>query len=235
MMKVAATVALLFALVAVSLLRSSEASVLPGGQHWAHTQPEVRIGIEYGPGVDPVKLANAAANWSVSPYVEIGVVGPVSDTAACSDIIPPSVYKLGIIVACVWPQMTWAQGTVWFIDECQVYPSPTCDPAHLVTVGVYSATDNEFTYCHELGHALGLDHETGDTCMNSFWYEACPGSADFASLSEVYGGHTDSWDSAVPAIWAPGAAWCIGEWTPTPTPPPPTPCISPNPKSKKCK
>src|SRR5947207_492603 len=94
----------LVATIAMTVYSSAKAEIQQSGQHWARTTQELRIGIEYGPGADPQVLANVAANWSHSPYVEMGVIGRVSDPAACIND-QYYVYTRGVIVACVNPDI----------------------------------------------------------------------------------------------------------------------------------
>jgi predicted Zn-dependent protease len=42
--------------------------------------------------------------------------------------------------------------------------------------------------CHELGHAIGLVHRDGNSCMNADSWPVHPDSFDFDTLDALYAG-----------------------------------------------
>jgi ribosomal protein L24E len=55
-------------------------------------------------------------------------------------------------------------------------------------VATASASDIDYMACHELGHALGLAHQSvPDTCMSYAFARPLPNAVDFRSLGEMYG------------------------------------------------
>jgi len=67
---------------------------------------------------------------------------------------------------------------------------------YITAVTIYLNTDNldgaadffkQNTICQEIGHALGLDHREGDSCMGTNASNISPDAVDFANLEALYG------------------------------------------------
>ena len=120
----------------------------------------------------------AAAAWGLSPAFTL----TVSSQSQC-----PAVKQISV---CNDPQGTETQGN-------PAATSPTLLNAKAVSATIWvfdswvsSASTSELDYmaCHELGHALGLAHQSVlDSCMSYAFARPFPNAQDYRTLGEMYG------------------------------------------------
>lgn len=223
-------VTLVIASVALALHSTSDAVLLTGANHWAHTTLPARIGILINAQANAQDVADGAAAWD-SATLSYGVVG----TASGSDCDQSGNGRKGYVTVCVGVAGPSGSGTYTYLrNDCWFGANP-CDPGHIIAATIYSSSQSPGTYvfCHELGHAIGQAH-SGSGCMTPGASAPCPSSTDLAESQQNYN-HLDSYDSAAPfaAFSVTGHANCGGP-TPTPTPAPtgtpgPTPAPTPSP------
>lgn len=179
------------------------------GMHWPHVQPKPTVALFYaGQGFSPAVVSafqRAAAVWNDTGYVNVVPQGEMQAPDICGGVAH-------IIAACsLTADGPWEQ-----TGTAPVYT----DLAHITAVGIWVRSDIDavaatnaallagalnprggigwtaqdwldMAACHELGHAIGLDHSTGNSCMVGS--SACPGEADRAGLALLYS-HRDAWD-----------------------------------------
>jgi hypothetical protein len=179
--------------------------------HWAGSG-EIALGVEYGPGIDPVLLGSVLKDWSASSAFELGVVGPISDPQACDSGFYFDHNRRGTVTICYTPDASVSSASM--ARGCTLDGNvPGCEP-HIV-VGIANVRANtRHLYCHELGHTLGLQHGGGG-CLES-GTGVCPSADDFAALAGLYH-HDDGYSTALSVEMTQGEAFC-GTAQPTATP-----------------
>lgn len=219
--------AVIIAAIAAALVFAapSDATLLTGANHWAHTSLPARVGILVNPAALAQDVADGADAWT-SSTLAYGVVGSTSG----SDCDQSTNGRRGYVVVCVSVTAPAGGGTWTYIhSECWYQPSP-CDSTHIAGAVMYSSSLSPGTYvfCHELGHAIGQAH-SGSGCMTAGASGQCPSATDLAEEEQNYN-HIDDHDSAAAfgSFTVIGNANCGGTPSPTPTPaptstPPPTP------------
>jgi predicted Zn-dependent protease len=173
-------------LVAVSLgsWARAEAGVSWNGYHWATTGQAVTVLSDLGPRWTRT-VSRATDNWSSASAVTLQ---PQAFSGACE-------FQPGAIRVCGtrYGQNAWlAQTDLWVSNDGVI-------KAALVRVNLsyfrakrYDNVNTKLhTLCHELGHAVGLDHEDTVSCMNPSAplrkaAYAIPSADDLATLVAVY-------------------------------------------------
>ena len=159
----------------------------------------------------------AAAAWNVSDAFELTVVQEtrcpaVRQISVCSD---PAGTKTDGNPAATQPVLVNQAGvsaTIWVYDAW---------------VARVPATDHDYMACHELGHAIGLAHQTvNDSCMSYDFARSLPNAQDYRTLAEMYGLPAPRSDPAgLPGPVAPTPA--------APAAPAPSPLPSPTPQAPR--
>jgi len=168
---------------------------------WMRWGARDRLVLEVGNNMDPrwhPQLEAAVAGWSVTDHgnpVRLKIV-PGAGNPDCG-IVP------GRIEICNWDLgPTGWSGATWAEHDEQGNVT-----AMRIIINDYYHPDDEqwdraknrqWIVCHELGHALGLDHfdEAGvdlDTCMD-YSDNIAPNEHDFEQLVAMYGRWRPSWN-----------------------------------------
>jgi hypothetical protein len=132
------------------------------------TRPELVIGLQ-----------QAAAAWSASSVLDVVIGGKGNNKVQAYEVNLPSQQLIG------WADIQGVAGK-GYIKTAAV----TFNDAYIGTI----FTQDYYTgiVCHEIGHALGLDHvETPDpesTCMTPGPSGPNPSAQDFINLAALYGG-----------------------------------------------
>ena len=120
----------------------------------------------------------AVAAWGLSPVFKLTLVTQSQCPATkyisvCND--PTGSHTEGN-PASTQPTLINGKGvsaTIWVLDSWIATASPS---------------DLDYMACHELGHALGLAHQSvADSCMSYAFVRPLPNAVDFRSLGEIYG------------------------------------------------
>lgn len=204
-------------------------------KHWGTNGEDTTIGIVVNEPFDPQWVANVAASWSVSSAFDLVVVG-MGDGSHCVDDHNPG-RTWGYIELCPW-ESGGGGGTGW--TWCVQADIQLCNDPHLDDlVGAYVVfmhppagfpDADQRILCHELGHALKLNHGGGGCVDNA---STCPSVTDIEHLDALYA-HTDAYVTSLPAVGAyVGVNPCVVP-TATPTPTPTLFCQL-HPDHKKCR
>jgi hypothetical protein len=217
-------------------IRPSEATIGITGAHWAHGESPARIGVMVAGDLDRQLIANVVAEYDKLENIEIGVVAETPTAEECA--INPVNIRYGYIAVCRWEFTSGGHSSK---GACGFEGWAATDPRCQNHRG-FSRLDlprANYPYypnmiCHELGHALGLDHG-GNGCMTTHgWANRnlgyCPGSIDMGELEALHA-HDDGYvpnytvgpfvevgqDYGCPAppFYDTGSGQ---EWTVTPTP-----------------
>lgn len=198
-------------LVSVGLVVLVTGLLYPNHRHWACTESPCRIPIlvEQYPTdwtdwslpaweFDLQQIANAAAAWSASGVIDMGII-EVRDDICWQTATRKWVLPVGYISICYPRGGNTASWT-------------TATSVHTRS-GVVKAKGPSWLLmqimCHEIGHVLGFVHDDG-TCVGET--RDCPTAKDLAELAQLHN-HTDSFNAS-PAV----GPWIIqGQIPNTPT------------------
>jgi hypothetical protein len=79
----------------------------------------------------------------------------------------------------------WSGNTTWYTNSDNSFADGQT-VVYLNDSYSYTSTETRMTVCHELGHALGLDHAVGPGSCLYAWSSAYPHSNDFSLLADIY-------------------------------------------------
>jgi Matrixin len=150
------------------------------------------------PGLFP-SFQRAVSAWGLSPAFKLTIVQQTQCPAlrqisVCND---PQGTETQANPAATAPTLVNGQGisaTIWVYDSW---------------VSAASVSELDYMACHELGHALGLAHQSVlDSCMSYAFARPFPNAQDYRSLGELYGlpPSTDPQVGAVATAPAPAPA-----------------------------
>ncbi|MCC7021436.1 MAG: hypothetical protein IT338_01330 [Thermomicrobiales bacterium] len=186
------------ALLVLSPVGHLAASTAPSNYHWARQSKQftVRAGDNYS-GVWDRLVPWAVKGWSKSDTVTIKTVKGGTSAQACN----PTKGKIEVCSFNYGTQTNWLGLTrLYFDSKGQHIESATVqmnDSFFNQRGGKYNSdAARRHTICHEMGHAIGLDHVNTKSCMNdsqsAVFNNVVPINKDFKQLARIYK-HTDSY------------------------------------------
>ena len=193
--------AVLFSLGAFALVANATHSW--GGYHWARTSNPFTLKLGNNTSGTWTGLLNTvSSDWSASTLLDTSVIASGKNPKTCRptlgrDEICNANYGntgwLGVASVWIYSDGHIAQGTVKNNDYyfgSSTYPyNNEAEKLHVI--------------CQEIGHTLGLDHQSTDgfsldTCMDYYHNTSdsdtrstLPNAHDYEELGIIYGGHTD--------------------------------------------
>jgi predicted Zn-dependent protease len=174
------------------------ASTAPSNYHWARQSKQftVRAGDNYS-GVWDKLVPWAIKGWNKSDTVTIKTVKGGTNAQNCN----PTKGKIEVCSFMYGTQVGWLGLTrLYFDSKGQHIESTTVqmnDSFFNQKGGKYNSdAARRHTICHEMGHAIGLDHVNTKSCMNdsqsAVFNNLVPINKDFRELTRIYK-HTDSY------------------------------------------
>lgn len=190
-------IAVAFLLAPFSQVFSTVASESPNSYHWARksTPFTLRAGNNMS-GAWNSLLRNAISEWNKGDVVILKDVAGDSGAQNCAA-------RKGTVQVCNWKYGTqegWLGLTrLYFNDAGDHVESATVqmnDSFFEQNGGQYNSdAARRHTICHEMGHAIGLDHVDTTSCMNNSQYAVFnyvkPINKDYKQLARIYQ-HKDS-------------------------------------------
>lgn len=175
------------------------------GQHWAREGSEftVEIGNNVNGEWDAI-LRRSAADWSRSDVLDLKVVGGKTNRQSCRP-------TKGRIEVCngFYGDTGWlGVAGLWTRDKHITQAVVLINESYFAEASFDDGRVKRHVMCQEIGHALGLDHVKGATCMDDrqglFSVGAVdPNGKDYQELERVYD-HVDE-RTTVERASAPGA------------------------------
>ena len=192
----------------VKVLDSTSQTTTPiGGQKW------------------PAALRQAAGSWSQSAVLDMSLVPRGKVALAVRQACPfqPRAVRVCNVFS---PDVTW-------LGLATVLPDVNSGPGHILaataqmndtwfSLPLYNATNAQHVMCQEVGHTIGLDHQSESgadlgTCMDyaTALDNPYPNAHDYQQLQTIYS-HLDSGAGAAASQAGAGAAgMSTGGWSPS--------------------
>lgn len=156
----------------------------PDGTRWQSGQVVVLTHVIKGFGRD---LNAAMADWNKSDVLHISVVkGPADASTRSSCSFVP-----GDVVVCVSRGAAVDHGdAAWTETQADDAGFTTAVRIWVSASFIKSASRaaRQSLACHELGHAIGLVHRDGNSCMNANSWPVHPDAFDYQTLDALYAG-----------------------------------------------
>jgi hypothetical protein len=194
---VLAVFALALMLAPLASVAPTMASTTPDSFHWGRKQPEftVQAGNNVG-GVWNGILRDVISDWNKSDVVTIKEVAGNTSAQSCND----SKGKIEVCSFRYGTQEGWLGLTRLFFDKSGKHVDAATvqmnDSFFEQNGGQYNDDAARLhTMCHEMGHAIGLDHVSSTSCMNNSQHAVFnythPINKDYRQLERIYD-HKDS-------------------------------------------
>lgn len=180
----------------VGTLPPALATQTPNGFHWARKQPQFTLKI--GDNVDGGwnnRLAKSISEWNGNDTITLREVSGSANPQTCTK-------QTGMVEICNWnygTQEGWLGLTRLFFDQGGDHVEAATvqmNDSYFNGNGQYNDEGaRRHTICHELGHAIGLDHVSTNSCMNdsqsAVFKNVKPLNKDYQDLARIYK-HKDS-------------------------------------------
>ena len=193
---VVATFVVALLLAPLASLAPTSATQHPSGFHWARQSNTFTL--QVGSNLDgpwPGILRDVVSDWNKNETVTFSIVGGGTNPQECRP-------NTGRVEVCNWRYGT-QEG---WLGLTRLYFNAAGDHIESATVQMNDSffdTASEYnndaarrhTMCHEIGHTVGLDHVSTESCMNdsqsAVFNNVAPVNKDFNQFARVYS-HTDS-------------------------------------------
>lgn len=194
------------ACVALGALTPASANHSWGNYHWARTSNPLvlKINEALSPNWEPY-LQTAMNDWATSSVLDFSPGSAVPSSASAKRCNPIS----GQVLVCndSYGKRGWLGiASIWANGNHITQGTTKLNDSYFNTPQYNTAAWRQFVMCQEIGHDFGLAHQ--DENFNNANLNSCmdytnnptsnqrPNTHDYAQLVAIYGGHTDTFNSA---------------------------------------
>ncbi len=156
----------------------------PDGTRWQSGQVRVVAFVAADAGR---AIRGAIADWNRSDVVHI----ELAKTTPVSNVVNPCNVVTGAIVVCVTKGATSDKALAGWTQTYKNGNGYTSAAVVWLSLGLVrksSRAVRRSLACHEIGHAIGLVHRDGNSCMNADSWPVHPDAYDYATLDAIYAG-----------------------------------------------